>query len=220
MSGIKKYFFLLLLTTHLKALPIGIVGGDGSGTSPYAALVELNGSLLEIANRPSIGGVPSVMINSSGVGIIGVNTGFAAFVSPEGIAIPFSVPSTMTFNQVAINSSGAGIIAGKTEIPYVAMIAPDGTLTPVSGENFGDFSLDIFDQKFVKETMKERRNNDGDHYKKDNAAQKSISPSKNLASFCIENVYRSHSRKNHRRIFICLNPTHVLKVAISPNPDY
>ncbi len=125
--------------------------------SAYAALVSPDGIARELSssNFPMLDGViSSVAINSSGEGIIGgQNLGisgpaYAAFVSPQGILreIPLStvVPDGVVFT-VAINEAGLGLIAAESAgiSNYAALVAPNGVLTPLTGNGFSSTNLVI-----------------------------------------------------------------------------
>lgn len=136
----------------------GMIGGGRTNTSPsyiYAGLVSPTGVVTELFSPTTEGGINSVDINDSRLGIIGGtltagNLTYAALVSPSGDLTPISganAPSSSgAVNSVAINNSGNGIIGGlDNSNAYLALISPSGVATSVSGDTLiaGGFSPHI-----------------------------------------------------------------------------
>lgn len=127
----------------------GILGGVDSSENPhisgYAAFVDSGGTLTQISSIPSLLKVVyGVAINDSGTTLLGgqhkSEAAYAAFVDSQGTLKELSGSgfplTTGDINSVALNTSGEGIMGGgdyTSNTPYAALIAPDGTLTPVSG---------------------------------------------------------------------------------------
>lgn len=118
-----------------------IVGGT-SASLPYAALVAADGAITTLPGLPTTNGIIyNVAINRSGTGLIGgfsATGAYSAFVSPEGTLRPLlDLPTGVNsfVDGLALHDSGAAIIGGTTSanVPFAALVAPNGTLTYLSG---------------------------------------------------------------------------------------
>ena len=74
-------------------VPVGLIGGETSGSAAYAAFVASDGTLTPISDLPSSANtISSVAMNATGAGLIGGqisgSTGYAALVSPSGGLTP------------------------------------------------------------------------------------------------------------------------------------
>ncbi|MEM7174605.1 MAG: autotransporter outer membrane beta-barrel domain-containing protein [Chlamydiota bacterium] len=128
----------------------GIIGLQQDDGFKYIVLVRADENIEQVflgIQGPMA--IQSVAINDAGTGIIGGRIddlgAYAALVTPDGTVQRLSgegFPATGNgfINSVAINNVGVGIIggfSGEGNMPaYAALVAPDGTLTPLFGENF------------------------------------------------------------------------------------
>lgn len=117
--------------------PIALIGGQGD--APYAAFIQDDGTIAKLQGLPLSGLTYRVAINSSGQGIIGGTSSakaYAALVSPEGVLNPlYGLMAPGEIYTVGINRSGDGIIGGghfDTNVPYAALVAGNGNLTPLN----------------------------------------------------------------------------------------
>lgn len=82
-------------------------------------------------------------MNDSGEGLASGDAGgmiYAARVHSNGNLTPlFNSPTSGSINAVAINKEGLGLISGDISGPYLALVAPDGTLTPISVADVSGF---------------------------------------------------------------------------------
>ncbi|MBX7066159.1 MAG: autotransporter outer membrane beta-barrel domain-containing protein [Parachlamydiales bacterium] len=132
-----------------------IVGVDLTMTNPgYAAFVDSSGNLTRIDSITAAipdGILYGAAINDSGTTLIGgqqtplPSSAFAAFVYPDMTAKVITGLPTINANiyKTAISPEGIGLIGGfNNGAPYVALVAPDTTLTLLSVPITGDlFSL-------------------------------------------------------------------------------
>jgi hypothetical protein len=129
---------------------LGLLGGIlqlGAGGA-YAAFVTSDGTLLSALSFPVANqwAINSIALNASGKGLIGGQLDFvsgvgayAAFVTPDR-AMPTALSplpmGNIGIRSVAINRSGAGLVGGGdvsfNGLPYAALVAPDGTVSPLA----------------------------------------------------------------------------------------
>jgi len=115
--------------------PIGLIGGTGTLSGPYAAFVAHDGSLTPLSFGFD-GAINSVAINSQPIGLIGgtnSSAGYAAFATPNGALIPLATGlASGEIFSVAINSQGYGVIGGvnnSSSTDYAALVSPNGFVT-------------------------------------------------------------------------------------------
>ena len=149
--------FSEILSVAINDLGFGLIGGGANLNAVptgYAALVNPNGAVQQLSGSGfplSAGIIESVAINNSGIGLIGggdlsgTAPAYAAFMAPNGTLTQLSGDGFPTeqgiIYSVSINEAGAGIIGGQglydtIGTAYAALVAPDGTLTSLSGGNF------------------------------------------------------------------------------------
>ena len=116
----------------------GLIGGSNFPPTGYAAQVSAQGSITELDVSGS-SHIYSASINSSGSGILGgdsaSNEGYIALVTPGRPIQPITISSISQINSVAISQSGISIVGGEAGITgtgYCALIAPNGSLTPLT----------------------------------------------------------------------------------------
>lgn len=127
----------------------GLIGGNDGGGNAYAGFVALDGAITSLISAPFSGNINSVALNDSGMGLIGGVNGsdfYAALVQPGNSLLPiFDSPENGSISSVAINSAGVGLIGGQAggTTAYAALVAPDGTLTPLilSGASINSVAL-------------------------------------------------------------------------------
>ncbi|MBI3508443.1 MAG: autotransporter domain-containing protein [Chlamydiia bacterium] len=132
-----------ILTVALNDSGVGLIGGQGTGGGSYAARVHSDNTLTQLtgAGLSGVGDVTAIAINASGAGILGANFGYAAFISPNDTLTQISVPVGLATNSVAITDAGVGLIGGQVMAftAYAAVVAPNGSVTLISGGNFPPF---------------------------------------------------------------------------------
>ena len=146
----------ILLTTSLSGLaigayadvPSGIVGGQNTDTSAYAAFVSYpSGNLTPISGLPDNTDIDSVAMNETGFSLIGgeiaSTDGYAAFVSPTGVVTPLTFSLSGAISSTAINASGQGLIGATNGFSsgYSAFILSDATVVPLSMNGINSVSL-------------------------------------------------------------------------------
>lgn len=118
-----------------------IMGGEASNL-PYAALVAPDGSVNTLVGLPTNAGIIyNTAINDSGTGLIAGNStsgAYGSFVSPTGTLIPLEglpIGANGFLDGAALHSTGVGIVGGTTSAgtPFLALAAPNGTLTYLDG---------------------------------------------------------------------------------------
>ncbi len=126
---------------------IGLIGGYDNAGNAYAGYSTPDGVVTPLFGSPFTGGINSVAMNASGAGIIGGQNGsdlYAALVQQDG-----TVTSVITdsiggqINWVAINDPGIGLIGGLNtddSDAYVALVAPNGTLTVLDADSVATIS--------------------------------------------------------------------------------
>lgn len=125
-----------ILTAAINDQGTGLIGGEVSGGNAYAAYVAPNGDLTSLFDPLFSGSINRSAINGSGIGIIGGSNdvgAYAALVQPNGSVLsllPEETPGSIT--GVAINDVGLGLIGGNISGSYLALVAPNGTLTEIS----------------------------------------------------------------------------------------
>ena len=123
---------------------LGLMGGAGSNMVQqlYAGYITQDDTFTDLFPSTSDGAINSVALNDSGLGIIGGYSGnpqelYAAFVHPDGSINPlFPGGALGEIHSVALNDADVGIIGGETDSEgFIAVIAPNGTVTELSAFN-------------------------------------------------------------------------------------
>src|SRR5690606_26531105 len=131
-------------TTSVNTAGLGLIGGFADGTNNiYAAYVQTNGTVMPLLDdAPFSGIIRKSAINTDGTGLIaGENTSgavaFAALTHPNGTTAPLLTDTPPEhIESVAINNAGVGLLGGYLNDMenYLALVAPNGTVTPLSAE--------------------------------------------------------------------------------------
>lgn len=121
-----------------------LIGGFDSSNNAYLASVSSDGTVTALFGSLFPGSIDHAALNDGGTGLVaGTDSSnvYAALVQSNGSLIPLFAPSTSgTINGVAINREGLGLIGGDISGSYLALVAPNGTLTPISLSNVGNIS--------------------------------------------------------------------------------
>jgi hypothetical protein len=130
--------YVPLSAVAINNLGNGLIGGTDTSSNAYAGYALSDGTVITLFNSPFLGTIKGVALNDSGTGLIGGQNGsnlYAAFVQSDGTLTPlFSSSMVGIINSVAINEAGLGLIGGQVNDSdaYVALVAPNGTLTSLN----------------------------------------------------------------------------------------
>ena len=132
----------------------GLLGGmqirESQKTYPYAALVDPKGTLTPLDLFSQEGVISSVALNPFGEGIIGGTKElkgcpyqYAARVNQKGELKEVLIEVKGEICSVSMSASGVGLIGGKRQesdhqLLYGALVAPNGSVTPLPSSLFPD----------------------------------------------------------------------------------
>jgi hypothetical protein len=137
----------------INASGIGLVGGYSTlpSVTPYVAFVSTDGHMTFLDLGVSDVQIISVDLNDTNLGIVGglyntLSQAYAAIVKLDGTVIDLLGPGVSgSIRSVSMNSAGVGLIGGNLSgVAYAALVAPNGTLTPLSvqpGSSINSVSL-------------------------------------------------------------------------------
>ncbi len=132
-----RIILLAGIVSEVNAIPAGILVNSDLSSNAFAELVAQDGSTTPVSGLPALGDLYGVSMNQLGASLVGGNAGtngYAAIISPTGAVTPltFTLPDGR-IRSVAYNQNNRGLIGGDGNSGFVAMVMPDGTVTPTAG---------------------------------------------------------------------------------------